>query len=62
MAVQLEDIQLGSVISVRSQFGHGPIVHGTVRVIDADAGVIDYTTGNKTYWCYLNQIIEVTQA
>ena len=61
MTVQLEDIQLGSVICVKSQFGRGPVVYGTVRVIDAGAGVVDYTLGDRTYWCYLNQIIEVTQ-
>lgn len=62
MTVQIEDIEPGNVICVKSEFGHGPVVYGTVRCIDASNRVIDYTTGNKTYWCYITQVIEVTQS
>ena len=64
MAVQPSDIQIGSTIAVKSVFGKGPIVYGTVRAIEAiDDGqvVVDYDTGSAIYWCYLSQVVEVTQ-
>lgn len=64
MAIQVSDMQLGSTIAVKSVFGKGPIVYGTVRKIeklDDEQVVVDYENGQTTFWCYLHQIVEVIQ-
>lgn len=63
MIVDVEQLKVGSVIEVRTRFGNGPIITGTIVGVEWDTDrqckVVVYDHGDDMSWAYLDQIVRV---
>jgi len=62
--INITDIEEGSIVQVRGNFGNGPVETVTVNEVCDDIKNgrpgIDYTTENgQSKWAYLTQVVSV---
>jgi hypothetical protein len=68
--IALAQLKAGSVVKVRSEFGHGPVVTGVVSEVfeeikNGKPGITYESTGLNEqdrpcwHWAYLDQVLEV---
>lgn len=66
MAITLNEINVGDIVRVRTDFGMGPVIRAIVEDICDDVKNgrpgIDYKTmDGEGYWCYLDQVVSIVR-
>ncbi len=68
MAIKLSDVKEGSVVTVRQNFGRGPVVKGRVDEVESDIKngypgigytIIGGEEDGEGYWAYLEDVVKV---
>ena len=64
MKYNIDEIDAGDIVTVKSGFSDGPIEVGTVvaRIVKNDRHVVVYSISGEEKWCYVEQIVQIDTA